>query len=51
MHKKDFNRLQYIDNLKNEYCFRNNILLFRFNNETNLETEIIKIVNSTKGNK
>jgi hypothetical protein len=37
MTKEDYERLVYIDNLKNEYCKNNNILLYRVNKNTNLE--------------
>lgn len=51
MKKQDFDRLLYIDNLKNQYCIKNNIILYRFNSQTNLEQEILKIANGTGGNK
>ena len=50
MSKSDFKRLQYIDNLKNEYCKENNIQLFRFNKDTDLEKEIKNIYNSMQNN-
>ena len=43
MSKEDYLYLQKSDNLKNNYCLKNNILLFRFNQNDNLETKIIKI--------
>ena len=51
MTSNDFTRLQYIDKLKNEYCQKHNIKLYRFNQNTNIERELLKIINSTKGNK
>lgn len=50
MSKENFDRLKYIDNLKNNYCLRKNIPLFRFNNKMDLEKEIIKIINNMEGN-
>ncbi len=44
MTEQDYKRLQYIDNLKNQYCVNNNILLFRFNEQTILEKEIKNII-------
>lgn len=44
MTEQDYKRLQYIDNLKNQYCINNNILLFRFNEQTILEKEIKNII-------
>lgn len=50
MKEEDFKRLQYIDNLKTEYCKKNKIPLYRFNNSSNLKEEIKKLVlNSNKG--
>lgn len=43
MSEEDFKRLQYIDELKNEYCKNKNIPLYRFNKNTDLEQEIKKI--------
>ena len=43
MTENDFKRLQYIDNLKNEYCKIHNISLFRFNPKSNLEKELKQI--------
>ena len=43
MTKKDFCRLQYIDNLKNQYCNQHNIKLYRFNKESNLSKQIEQI--------
>ena len=40
MQEEDFKRLQYIDDLKNNYCIKNNILLYRFNQNTDLEKAI-----------
>jgi hypothetical protein len=40
MKEEDYKRLQYIDNLKTEYCKKNKIPLYRFNNFCNLEEEI-----------
>ena len=40
MSEEDFKRLQYIDNLKTDYCKEHNILLYRFNKDSNLEKEI-----------
>lgn len=50
----DFKRLLYIDNLKNNYCKRNNLKLIRLNEKSNLELEISKLkiaLNETIGNK
>ena len=46
--KKDFERLQYLDNLKNKYCIDNNIILYRLDKNTNLEqfVKILKILTS-----
>lgn len=44
MTEKDFQRLQYIDNLKNQYCNQNNIKLYRFNKQSNLQKQIKQIV-------
>ena len=43
MSEKDFQRLQYIDNLKNQYCKKNNIKLYRFNEQSNLQEQIKNI--------
>lgn len=48
MTKKDFNRLQYIDKLKDDYCKKQNFLLYRFNQNSNLEEEIKNIYNILK---
>ena len=45
MTENDFKRLQYIDNLKNEYCKNKNILLYRFNEDTLLKEKIEEIHN------
>lgn len=54
MSKIDFQRLQYIDNLKNQYCNKHNIKLYRFNKQSNLQKQITNIAinffNQTKGN-
>ena len=44
MSEQDYQRLQYIDNLKNQYCINNNILLYRFNSQTDLEEKIKNIM-------
>lgn len=46
MTQENFERLQYIDNLKDKYCNDKNILLYRFNKENLLEQEIKKIYNA-----
>ena len=43
MTKEDFCRLQYIDNLKNQYCNQHNIKLYRFNKESDLSKQIKQI--------
>ena len=49
---EDYQYLQQADEEKNNYCILNNILLFRFNENTDLKKEIGKIYkNLTKGNK
>lgn len=40
---EDFKRLQYIDNLKNQYCNKHNILLYRFTKNSIIKDEIEKI--------
>ena len=42
--ENDFNRLQYIDNLKNDYCLQKNITLYRLNQNTNLEKFIKEVI-------
>lgn len=52
--KEEFERLKYIDNLKNNYCEVNNINLIRLNLNSDIEKEILKIkeqISSTGGNK
>lgn len=41
--EEDFKRLCYIDNLKNNYCKEHNLKLIRFNAESSLDIEILKI--------
>ena len=49
---EDYQYLQQADEKKNNYCILNNILLFRFNENTDLKKEIEKIYKDlTKGNK
>ena len=43
MSKKDYQRLQYIDNLKNQYCKIHNIKLYRFNKNSILQKQINQI--------
>ena len=43
MSKEDFQRLRYIDNLKNQYCNKHNIKLYRFNKQSNLQEQIKNI--------
>lgn len=43
MTEEDFYRLQYTDNLKNQYCNQHNIKLYRFNKESNLQKQIGQI--------
>lgn len=50
MSQKDFERLQYIDELKNQYCKNNNLLLYRFNKNTILEKEIKQIYSDINNN-
>lgn len=44
MTEQDYKRLQYIDNLKNEYCIKNNILLFRISYIDNIQDSINDII-------
>lgn len=49
-----FIRMQYTDELKKDYCIKNNYLLYLFDKSHNLELEIQQLVeqlNATKGNK
>ena len=44
MSSEDFERLKYLDELKNQYCKDNNILLYRLNNSNNLELFISQLL-------
>lgn len=45
MSKKDFLKRQNADKEKTKYCIKNSIPLYRFNEKTNLQEEILKIKN------
>lgn len=49
MSYKDFQRLQYLDKLKNIYCRRNNLKLYRLTQKTNLEFFVLKLSQNIKG--
>ena len=49
MNKEDYVRLQYIDNLKNQYCKKHNLLLYRLNKNDNLENFVQQLKQINKG--
>ena len=51
--QESYNRLKAIDVMKDQYYIEHNIKLYRFNEQSNLEDEILEIINkmTTSGNK
>lgn len=49
MSYQDFKRLQEIDSLKENYCKEHNLLLYRLNKDSDLESSILSIIKENKG--